>query len=183
MSLDLWVRTYRDAWKHEPRAAAALGMQLLDSPSPFSRVAVRELAATLGAGDEVVLVGPRRLNPLRELEPLKGYIMILDELNYRFDQDDDSDGWDSRISVRFGNEERRHPSLPDFKLSFYRPHVFGALKPRLVAPRDQDVRASALKVGNDGTLDFSLTVRFEPVALMEAAGLVDPEIAAREGTL
>jgi hypothetical protein len=183
MSLERWTRALRDAWEHDPAAAATLALKLRQSPSPFARVVTRDLSVTFSDAEEKLLVGPRSLQPVRALDAPARHVMLFEQLSYRSDVAADGTQWLSRMRVLFGDKERSDAALPEFALGFYQPQVFGALKPRLIVPRTEDLRLRIVMQGNGGRLCVSVSARLEPEALMVAAGLVEPEHAGREGRL
>lgn len=191
--LDAWVRTYRQTRERSPEVATALALQLLETPSPFARRVNRDVEVeTDGTAADVALIGPRTTTPARELEPLARHVMIFEEFDYRvLDNTGASvtDLTDTRMghTLRFvfGNDETERPALPRFTLSYYQPQLFGAIKPKLIIPRGEDLRAILAKASGAaaGAVRLSVTMRLEPQALLEAAGLVEPDTVGKEGRL
>lgn len=188
--LDRWVSAYRQTWEHSPQVATALALQLRDTPSPFARLVTRDAHVSVTAGQTSVLIGPTALQPLRVLQPLKGFVLVFDEFNYRIVDSDGnavSDPADPKmasvLAFTFGEDERERPELPRFALSTYLTQAFGAVKPRILIPRNEDLRARVTMAGSGGAIQLSVIARYEPEALLIAAGLTEPDTAGREGSL
>lgn len=193
--LDTWVERFRWLWTNRPENAMALAMQMLDVGSPLARQIFRvSVFNTDGNGTEIFALGPRSAgSPQTILDPVGKEVLIFHEFTLGVSETTGSeitDYADSRLtdpSVKFlfGAGEDARPELPPFAPLDYLTDKLGAIKPRIIIPRGQDLRCRFTEDGGGAASRVVLSVfcRSEPRRLMEAARLVEPDTVGREGRL
>ena len=193
--LDIWVERFEYLWANRPENAMALAMQMLEVGSPMKRPIFRDVVFdTDGNSTDIFVMGPASAGtPLRILKPVGKDVLIFQEFSLRVTATDGSaisSLSDTRLTSQtfrfaFGNQEVVRPELPRFTPLHYLSDTFGAIKPQLVIPREQDLRCYLKEDGGGvaSRVKLSVVCRSEPRRLMEAARLVEPDTVGMEGKL